>query len=424
VSYRQLLSRSDARRYLAGQSLSLLGDGSMWLVCALWVKTLTGSNGAAGLTFFFFLAPALAAPLIGLLVDRVRRRTLLVAANVAGAVLLIPLLAVRGAGDVWLVYLVMLMYGAANLAIAAGQSALLHRMLPADLLADANGVLRTTQESLRVLAPLVGAGLFAAFGARAVVLLDVVTFLAAAAFTWSLRLREPAPPPAPARSHVVAEVSAGLRFVVHSAVLRRVTAAAVVCTLVLGFTESTSWAVISLGLHRPPTFVGVTQLCQGLGAIAAGLVTAALVRRLGEVRVVALGLALCAAGQGVVATPWLPVVLAGKALFGAGLPLLIIAMLTLLQRAAPDRLQGRVYTAFEIVTTVPQTVSVAVGAWLVTVLDYRLVLAATAVACLAGALLVLRARRPAAALDTEPTEPAAAAVPAGIAPAGTVDTTP
>jgi MFS family permease len=121
------------------------------------------------------------------------------------------------------------------------------------------------------------------------------------------------------------------------------------------------------------------------------------------------------------------VVLAGKALFGAGLPLLIIAMLTLLQRAAPDRLQGRVYTAFEIVTTVPQTVSVAVGAWLVTVLDYRLVLAATAVACLAGALLVLRARRPAAALDTEPTEPAepaAAAVPAGIAPAGTVDTTP
>jgi MFS family permease len=416
VSYRRLLGRSDARRYLAGQSLSLLGDGSMWLVCALWVKTLTGSNGAAGLTFFFFLAPALAAPLIGLVVDRLRRRTLLVAADLAGALLLAPLLAVRGAGDVWLVYLVMVLYGVANLAIAAGQSALLHRMLPADLLADANGVLRTTQESLRVLAPLVGAGLFVAFGGRAVVLLDMATFLAAAAFTYSVRLREPAP--TPMRSHLVAEVSAGLRFLVHSAVLRRLTAATVVCTLVLGFTESTSWAVIGLGLHRPATFVGVTQLCQGIGAIAAGLVTAALVRRLGEVPVVALGLALCAAGQGVVATPWLPVVLTGKALFGAGLPLIIIAMLTLLQRAAPDRLQGRVYTAFEIVTSVPQTASVAAGAWLVTVLDYRLVLATTAVACLASALLMLRARGPAAELPSPAGSPATEPVASAAAPAG------
>src|SRR5205807_1604685 len=135
-------------------------------------------------------------------------------------------------------------------------------------------------ESLRVLAPLLGAGLFALVGGRAVVALDMATFLAAAAFTASLPLREPRPEPP--RSHLVAELSEGLRFLLRSPLLRRMTLAAVVCTLVLGFSESTVWAVIG-GLHRPATFVGVTQLCQGAGAIAGGLLCAALVRRLGEV---------------------------------------------------------------------------------------------------------------------------------------------
>jgi len=209
-------------------------------------------------------------------------------------------------------------------------------------------------------------------------------------------LREPKPDPM--RSHLVGELVEGLRFVVRSALLRRITVATVVCTLVLGFTESTIWAVIGTGLHRPATFVGVTQLAQGCGAIVGGLVTAAVIRRLGEVRVIALGIALFGAGQGLLAAPLLPVALGGLVVCGAGLPLLIIAVLTLLQRAAPGRLQGRVYTAFEVVTSGPQTASVAAGAWLVGVLDYRLVLGVTGLVCLVSALLMLRARGAAATL--------------------------
>jgi MFS family permease len=350
MSYRRLFARSDARRYLTGQTLSLLGNSSMWMACAIWVKTLTGSNGAAGLTFFFFLAPAIAAPLAGLVVDRVRRRPLLVLLNLAGALVVVPLFAVRDAGDVWIVYVVMLLYGAVDIVIAPAQSALLTRMLPDDLLATANGALRTAQESLRILAPLAGAGLFAAFGGPAVVILDMATFLAAAAFTWSLSVRETKP--SRPDGHVIGQITAGLAFIRRSPVLRPLTVAAVVLTLVIGFGESTSWAVFSDGLHRRPEFAGVMQLAQGAGAIVGGLLASAAIRRLGEIRVAAIGTTLFAAGEAVQIAQNLPVVLAARMLVGAGFPLLTIAAITLLQRSAPDHLQGRVYAGFEVVATV------------------------------------------------------------------------
>ena len=74
-----LLRHRDARLLLAGQSLSLLGDRAMFLALGVWVKSLTGSSAAAGLVFFAYGLPGLTAPAAGLLVDRVRRRRLMIA---------------------------------------------------------------------------------------------------------------------------------------------------------------------------------------------------------------------------------------------------------------------------------------------------------------------------------------------------------
>ena len=405
MSYRRLLARPDARRYLTGQTLSLLGNSSMWMACAIWVKTLTGSNGAAGLTFFFFLLPAIGAPLAGLVVDRVRRRPLLIALNLVGVLTLVPLLAVRDAGDVWIVYVVMLLYGAVDIVIAPAQSALLTEMLPGDLLATANGALRTAQESLRILAPLAGAGLFAAFGGPAVVVLDMATFVAAAAFTWSVSVRETKP--AKPEGHIVAQITAGLGFLRRDRVLRPMTMAAIVFTLVIGFGESSSWAVISEGLHRRPEFAGIMQLAQGIGAIGSGLLAAAVIKRYGETRIAAVGAALFAVGELVMIVQSLPVVLTGRVIVGAGFPLLLIAAVTLLQRCAPRNLQGRVYAGFELAATVPQTLSVAIGAWLVGLLDYRLVLGIAALFAMTSALLMLAIRH-------RPAPPAEVPVPAPV----------
>jgi hypothetical protein len=62
------------------------------------------------------------------------------------------------------------------------------------------------------------------------------------------------------------------------------------------------------------------------------------------------------------------------ALLGAGLPITLVCLTTMLQHRTPSAMQGRVFTTFETVTGVPQVTSIAVGAALVAVVDFRILL--------------------------------------------------
>lgn len=385
---RELLRRTDMRVYLVGQGLSLFGSMSLWLAAGIWVKTLTGSYGAAGMAFFCTTLGTLAGPLTGMLVDRLRRRPLLIITNLAAAALLLPLLAVRGAAQLWLIYLVLLGYGALHGLIASGQSALMVEMLPTRLLPHANGALRAVQESLRLISPLAGAGLFAWQGFSAVVLLDIAGFLAVAVSL--LLIRHHAPAPLRVTERLRDAASAGLRHIAATRTLRGFTIATVVATAVLGFGESALFAVAEEGLDRATTFVGVLITAQGVGAVLTAPFSGVLVGRLGEIRLAAAGVALFAACCALLTTPYLLAVLAGAALAGVGLPWMFVGATTLLQRRTPDHLQGRVYSGFELAVTVPQTLSIAVGAALIGVLGYQALLLASAVVMGLAAVLMLR----------------------------------
>jgi Na+/melibiose symporter-like transporter len=111
---RALLADRDARLLLVGQGLSLFGDRAMYLVLGIWMKTLTGSNAQAGLVFFVLAVPGLIAPAFGLVVDRVRKRPLMIAADLVVALVLGALLLVHDRGDVWIIYAVTFVYGASG----------------------------------------------------------------------------------------------------------------------------------------------------------------------------------------------------------------------------------------------------------------------------------------------------------------------
>ena len=71
----------------------------------------------------------------------------------------------------------------------------------------------------------------------------------------------------------------------------------------------------------------------------------------------------------------------------------MVASVTLIQRRTPNELQGRVLTGFSLAESVPQTASIAIGAMLVAVVDYRLLLLAMAVGlALSGVAALLPVR--------------------------------
>jgi MFS family permease len=384
---RKLLAHRDARIYLSGQMFSLFGDSSLWLAMGIWVKTLTGSNAQAGLVFFFFTAPSLLAPTFGLLADRVRRRPLLLAANTFTPVAVLALLAVRGPGQVWLIDAVMCAYGISYLVLGPAQSALLTVMVPAELLPDANGALRTAQELLRLFGPLAGAGLFVAVGGHVVAVIDAATFAFPVASLLLLRVREPAPQPVTGRW--AAQLTAGVRHIWRTVELRHVIVAGACTTTVFGFGETITYAIAGNGLHRPAAFVGVLAAVQGAGAVAGGLSAATLGRRLGEGRLIGVTMLMAAAGAALQIPPVLPAVLAGDIIFGASIPGMVVGLITLTQRVTPPDLQGRVYAAVETVITTPQTISIALGAALITVTGYKTLLAAMAVTIALAAIYLL-----------------------------------
>jgi MFS family permease len=378
-------------RLFTGVSTSMFGDSVMLIVLSMWVKSLTGSNAAAGMTFFWLVLPSLFAPLFGLFVDRVRRRPLLVWANVASAACVLPLLLVRDAGDVWLIYAVAFVYGISFVVVPAGLNGLLKEVMPPRLLVEANASLQTIKESFRLVGPLAGAALFSALGGGAVAVVDAASFLVAAAVIGSMRVHEDQP--VRSAQHWRLELTEGIRHIWYDVLLRHTLVALGVTVLVVGFSESAIFAVTD-AFGRPVEFIGVLLTVQGVGAIAGGLTASRLVRRCGEAGTLAVSLGVLAVGAGLMAlAPSLWVVFLAVVTFGYALPPMMIAFGTLMQLRTPGRLMGRVSTANDVVLGTPQTVSIAVGALLVSLLDYRLIFAIMAAVTAAAAAYLAIALR-------------------------------
>jgi MFS family permease len=374
---KELLRHRDARVFLAGWAVSTFGDSAMFLVLGIWAKDLTGSSSAAGLVFFVLIAPSLFSPLAGLVVDRLPRKPLLIAESLVLAVALLLLLFVHDRGDLWLIYVVAAIYGIGGTVAYSARSAFMTVMLPRELLGEANAILQSVREGLRLISPLVGAGLFAAIGGGAVAILDAATFVFVAG---ALALvRTPEAKPEPEETHFLQELTAGVRHVFRTLPLRQIILAAGVCLLVVGFSETLIFAVVDEGLNRSPAFLGVLEPAQGAGAIVGGLTAARALRRYGDVRLVGIGMALFGLGDLSFASHSIALVAAGFGVAGFGVAWLIVGFATSIQLRTPARLQGRVASAADTLVSTPQTVSIALGAVLVTVLDYRLLVVVMAV---------------------------------------------
>ncbi|WP_433235247.1 MFS transporter [Streptosporangium sp. CA-135522] len=373
------------RRLLAGEAVSSFGDSALYLSLGIWAKDLTGSDSAAGLVFLFLALPGLVAPLYGHLVDRVRRRPLLIAMYGTMALVVLSLTLVDSADQVWILYAVALAYGVTFSVPAHG--ALLKDILPSAEATSARAALITVRQGVRIASPVAGAGIYLAFDGGALAVVDAVTFVVALVVLASLKVVESEPEPA--GQPFLPAVTAGFRHLRRVPLLSRLTLALTLLMATAGLMDTAVFAAIDRGLEQPAAFFGVLTTVQGAGSVIGGLLAGMLVRRLGEASSASIGYAIFALGAGIFLVPSLGSFLAGAALYGLAIPIFDIALGTAQQLYVPARLQGRVGAAIDMLSSTAQSASITAGAALVGLVDYRIMYALIALTALTCTALIL-----------------------------------
>lgn len=381
-------------RLLAAWLFTNTADSALFLMVAVWVKDLTGSDGAAALVFAVLGLPALIAPFLGQLADRFSRRKLLVAANASIAAVVLSLGLVDSASWLWLIYLVIFAYGTVGYLTAAAQSGLIRDLLPDEQLASGNGALSTIDQILRLISPLIGTGLYVLIGPIAVAWLTAGCFTVAAVLLAGIRVTESIPETKEARGSYWTELSAGFRHLARTPVLGRLTVLIAVGFGATGLVNVAAFPVMEQGLGVPASALGLLVSVQGVGAVTGGLTSAWAISRIGEVRTFGLGMTALGLGMLPLLGNSFAAVLVGMAALGFGVTWTLVSFVTLRQRLTPPRLQGRTGAATNIAMNLPQTALTLLGVAVLALLDYRLLILVTIVAVLICAGLALaRSRR-------------------------------
>ncbi|MGW4286842.1 MFS transporter [Streptomyces sp. NPDC004673] len=176
----RVLRHARFRRFLLGQTTSLLGSGMNTIATTFAVLRLPGGgvDAVGGVMAARILAVLAALLLGGVLADRLGARTVMLAADLlrflSQGVLAVLLLthSVR----IWEVVVLAVLLGIGEGGFMPGLSALVPGLVPADELADANALLEMARPMTSIVGPGLAGLLVAAFDAGTVVAVDAVSY--------------------------------------------------------------------------------------------------------------------------------------------------------------------------------------------------------------------------------------------------------
>lgn len=349
------------RRLFAGATVSWFGSEiSELAVPLLVIVTLGASESEVGLLraaqFLPFLLFTLYA---GVLVDRVRRRPLMVAADlgrflVVGAV---PALIWLGLDRVEPLYALVFVAGTLTVVHQLAEVAYVPSLLGRDRLLDANSKLGAGQSAAQLSGQGVGGLLVATLTAPVAVLVDALSYLFSGLALAGIRHAEPPPRDArPHRPRLRAEIGEGLRYLAGSRYLRALVGEAATFNVAHEIFMVGLLLWLARDLKVSALLIGLVISAGAVGAFVGAAVGARLSARYGFGRTMLVTLtvgngipvalvAVTGAGPGSVAvlgTVFL--------VMGFGIALANVHNVSLRQTAVPDRLQGRVNAAYRLVS--------------------------------------------------------------------------
>jgi predicted MFS family arabinose efflux permease len=192
VGYLELLRRNRPFRLLwYGQIVSQLGDWFASIALYTLLLRLTGSGQAVGLLLVAELLPAtLVGPWAGVLVDRLPRKAVLIAADIGRALLVLLFLLVRDAGDIWIVYAATALKVVLASFFEPARGAVIPAVTTRDELVAANAISGATWSAMLAIGAALGGLVAGTLGITAAILIDAASFLLSAAIIWRITLRE------------------------------------------------------------------------------------------------------------------------------------------------------------------------------------------------------------------------------------------
>ncbi len=256
ATVRAALGVREFRALLASSALSMAGDQVARIAVALLVYRRSGSAFAAAATYACsYLTWLFGGPVLTALADRLPRRRLMVACDLARAALVCVLLVPHV--PLALVFAVLLLVGLLSPPYDAAKSAVLPEVLPGDLYVVGNALQNTVFQAANVAGFLLGGAVVAATSVHGALAIDAASFALSAVLLAAVAER-PLPPRQPAS--LWADALEGFRLVARERDLRRFLAYGLLGAVVMVTPE---------GLAVP-----VARELGG-GAMAAGVLTAA-----------------------------------------------------------------------------------------------------------------------------------------------------
>lgn len=292
----------------------------------------------------------------GVWVDRLRRRPLMIAADLGRALLLcsIPFAFLMGWLHIAQLYFVAILAGILTVFFNVAYHTALPTLLAHEDLVEGNSKLGISDALAEIAGPPVGGALVQFISGPLTLLLDAISFLCSAGLL--ARIRTPEPPPAPpvAQPRVWPELIAGLGVVWANPLLRAMASSSAIRNFFGWFFGAIYglYAIRVLGFGTAT--LGLVVACGGIGSFLGALVAAPVARCCGIGPAIVGALLISAGGSALIwlagasAALALPLMVASQIVGDAAMTVASIHQLSLRQTTTPDHMLGRVSAAMQV----------------------------------------------------------------------------
>src|SRR5436853_5369071 len=213
-----LRTNANFRRLWMAQIISEIGDWFYTLAIYTLLLQLTGQARSVALALVLQVLPqTFIGPAAGVVNDRIRRKHVMITADLARMAIVLAMLFVRSRSTVWLVYPLLLLETMMAAFFEPARSSVIPSVTTREDLVLANTLSSTTWSMNLVLGATLGGLVAALLGRDAVFVLNALSFLASALLIRGMRFQEPyAELAAPLRAHDLVDywpIVEGIRYV-------------------------------------------------------------------------------------------------------------------------------------------------------------------------------------------------------------------